>query len=176
MSPKPHSLVATVNGKEQRIDSQEDIVGHVSRMTVVVDRFDHKLKCTLSGFVYDESVIEDLRETVSLDAVSHPNALGNLVYPKLGESGGTQGGEYNRPTLLFRWAGQQTMTVQADFGPQANSISREPSGEPKPPIASLLTSTSNAAAGLPRTLRQRYLRLLSAYLAPQLLMRWRSTL
>ncbi len=116
VSPKPHSLVATVNGKEQRIDSQEDIVGHVSRMTVVVDRFDHKLKCTLSGFVYDESVIEDLRETVSLDAVSHPNALGNLVYPKLGESGGTQGGEYNRPTLLFRWAGQQTMTVQADFG------------------------------------------------------------
>jgi len=29
----------------------------------------------------------------------------------------------------------------------------EPSGEPKPPIASLLTSTSNAAAGLPRTFR-----------------------
>ena len=117
VSPKPHSLLVVVDGQKHRIASHEHIVGNLSRFIVAIDRLDRKLKCTLSGLVFDRSVVEELGKTVSLDAVAHPNSLGDLVYPQLGESGMTQGGEFNQPALLFRWAGQHTITVHADFAP-----------------------------------------------------------
>ena len=106
VSPRPHKLKFQVDGTTYLVESHHEVVGNVSRMTVVIDQLDDDVKTSIHCWLHDFAVV---------DKIDYQLALKSYLYPPLSGSAGQQGSRPVDPVLLFRWLGSKIVKVQAEF-------------------------------------------------------------
>ena len=107
VSPQPHRLKIKVDENFYLVESYAEVVGNVSRMTVVIDQLDDKVKTSIHCGRHDFAV---------LDKIDFQRAMQSYLYPPLtGSSGISNSPRPDRPIKLFRWLGAQYLQVDAIF-------------------------------------------------------------